>query len=142
METASIIFAEKVEPRNYKEAIKSEDTAKWKTAIDEEINSLLTIQTRTSVKRPINRNIVECKWVFKVKSRYTGVAERYKARLVAKGFTQSHGTDYNEMFSPILKYNSLRTILAITVHRDIEIFLLDVKTAFLKKKCSRNSLKD
>ena len=66
-----------------------------------------------------------------MKPGYAGVPERYKARLVAKCFTQCYGTDYNETFSPVLKYNSLRTILAIAVHRDLDISLLDVKTAFL-----------
>ena len=131
MEAASIIFTEKAEHRNYNEAMKSEDAVEWKAAIEEEVNSLLANQTWTLVKHPEGRNIIGCKWVFKVKPGYAGVPERYKARLVAKGFTQCYGTDYNETFSPVLKYNSLRTILAIAVHRDLDISLLDVKTAFL-----------
>ena len=114
------------------------------TYYKQEVNSLLANQTWTLVKLPSGRNIIGCKWVFKVKPGYAGVPERYKARLVAKGFTQCYGTDYNETFPPVLKYNSLRTILAIAVHRDLNISLLDVKTALeiSTKKYSWNNPMD
>jgi hypothetical protein len=72
--------------------------------------------------------------VFKIKPGYPGVSERYKARLVAKGFAQSYGIDYSETFAPVLKYDSLQTILAIIAFRNLEVTLLDVKTAFLYGK--------
>ena len=55
---------------------------------------------------------------------------KHKARLVAKGYTQEYGIDYKDTFAPVMKYKSLRTILALatpTSHVD----QLDVKTAFL-----------
>ena len=77
MEVSSIILTEKAEPRNYKEAMKSEDAVEWKAAIEEEVNSLLANQTWTLVKHPEGRNIIGCKWVFKVKPGYAGVPERW-----------------------------------------------------------------
>ena len=139
MEAASIIFTEKAEPRNYNEAMKSEDAVEWKAAIEEEVNSLFANQTWTLVKYLEGRNIIGCKWVFKVKPGYAGFPERYMARLVAKGFTQFYGTDYNEIFSPVLKYNSLRTILAIP-YTEIWISLFSTSKppssmAISRKKC-------
>jgi hypothetical protein len=55
----------------------------------------------------------------------------YKARLVAKGFRQVQGVDYNETFSPVVMLKSIRTILAIAVYFNYEIWQMDVKTAFL-----------
>lgn len=121
---------ENLEPKNYKEAMESQEASLWTMAIEDEYKSLISNQTWVLVKRPIERNVIGCKWVFKVKPGYSGVSERYKARLVAKGFSQNYGTDYSETFAPVLKHDSLRTILAITAYRDLEITLLDVKTAF------------
>ncbi|GKB01170.1 retrovirus-related pol polyprotein from transposon TNT 1-94, partial [Tanacetum coccineum] len=74
---------------------------------------------------------VGCKWVFKTKRDFKVNAERYKARLVAKGYTQKNSVDYNETFSPVSKKDSLRIILALVAHFDLELHQMDVKTVFL-----------
>ncbi|KAL0458871.1 UNVERIFIED_CONTAM: Retrovirus-related Pol polyprotein from transposon TNT 1-94 [Sesamum latifolium] len=56
---------------------------------------------------------------------------RYKARLVAKGFTQKEGIEFTEIFSPVVKYTTVRIILALTAHFNWELKQMDVKTAFL-----------
>nr|GEU38955.1 retrovirus-related Pol polyprotein from transposon TNT 1-94 [Tanacetum cinerariifolium] len=56
---------------------------------------------------------------------------RYKARLVARGFTRRVCIDYNEVFSSVVRYTSIRVILALTACKDFELEQLDVKTAFL-----------
>ena len=55
----------------------------------------------------------------------------YKARLLAKGFSQVQGIDYDETFSPVAIFKSIRILLAIAAFHDYEIWQMDVKTAFL-----------
>ena len=53
------------------------------------------------------------------------------ARLVAKGFTQREGIDFNEIFSPVVKHTSIRMLLSLVCKINLELELMDVKTAFL-----------
>jgi Reverse transcriptase (RNA-dependent DNA polymerase) len=55
----------------------------------------------------------------------------YKTRLVPKGFTQVEGIDYDETFSPVAKFQSIRILLAIFIFYDYKIWQIDIKTAFL-----------
>ena len=80
---------------------------------------------------PTRVKSIAIKWVFKTKRDLKGNIERYKARLVVKGFTQKDGIDYKETFSPVSKKDSLRIVLALMAHYDLEIHQMDVKTTFL-----------
>ncbi|KAL2235740.1 UNVERIFIED_CONTAM: Retrovirus-related Pol polyprotein from transposon TNT 1-94 [Sesamum indicum] len=114
-----------IEPSSVEEALKSE---KWLSAMKEEMKSLKDNKTWILVPKPKDATIVDCKWLFKIKQENP---IKYKARLVAKGFTQKEGIDYNEIFSPVVKYTTVRIILALTAHYDWELKQMDVKTAFL-----------
>ena len=65
------------------------------------------------VRRPPNTNVVNSKWVLRIKKNSAGEIEKYKARLVAKGFTQIYGIDYYETYTPVVKLTSFRLLLAI-----------------------------
>ena len=62
-----------------------------------------------------NKNVVRCKWVYKLKHNSDGTIARYKARLVAKGFHQQQGVDYDETFSPVIEPPTIRLILSLAV---------------------------
>lgn len=119
------------EPDNYDEALKSDDSIKWKDAMDDEFLSLQKNQTWKLVNLPEGRKLVNSRWVFKVKEKPNGEIERFKARLVVCGYTQEYGIDYEETFSPVVKFTSIRAILAMAAAEGLKTKQFDVKTAFL-----------
>ena len=115
-------------PYHYKDILRytTEEQEKWKKACKDEIASIEERNVWSLVDCPPDRKPVKCRWVFAKKS-----DGRYKARLVAKGFSQIYGEDYNETFSPVTHFETVRLLLAYACRNDWEIESLDVKTAFL-----------
>jgi len=122
----------KPEPKSYQEALLDPDWEKWNAAMKEEMVSMSKNHTWDLVTKPEKVKLIGCRWVFTRKAGIPGVeAPRFKARLVAKGFTQKEGVDYNEIFSPVVKHVSIRYLLSMVVHYNMELQQMDVKTAFL-----------
>jgi hypothetical protein len=119
------------EPQTYKEAMGGAESALWKLATDREIAAHLKNQTWTLTTLPNGRICIPSGWDFKVKTDKLGLPCRRKARFFAKGYRQVQGIDYQESFSPVVRYDSLRIIIAITAARNLELIQLDVTTAFL-----------
>ncbi|KAK1679188.1 hypothetical protein QYE76_040036 [Lolium multiflorum] len=103
----------------------------WREAMEQEYQALLRNETWTLVPSPPKVNIIDSKWVFKVKKHADGSIERYKARLVARGFRQRYGLDYEDTFSPVVKPTTIRLLLSIAVTRGWSLRQLDVQNAFL-----------
>ena len=99
--------------------------------MDEELKSLKENDVWDVIPKPAGRKIVANRWVNKAKGQAQGEVERYKARLVAKGFSQSLGQDYDEIFTPVVRYDSLRLLLALSACKGWRPRQLDVKAAFL-----------
>ncbi|KAL0462539.1 UNVERIFIED_CONTAM: Retrovirus-related Pol polyprotein from transposon TNT 1-94 [Sesamum latifolium] len=119
------------EPTTYKAAMASADSEKWLIAMKYEMESMYDNKVWNLVDLPKGTRPIECKWIYKIKTDMDGKTIVYKARLVAKGFTQIHGIDYDETFSPVAMLKSIRILLAIASYFDYEIWQMDVKTAFL-----------
>ena len=118
------------EPKTLSEALSSEHSGLWRDALNLEYKSLIDNDTWDLVPPP-NGVIVGSKWVFKVKRDVSGELDRFKARLVAQGYSQSQGTDYDEVFAPVARYSAIRSLLALANAKDWEIHQLDVKSAYL-----------
>ena len=99
--------------------------------MQEELTSIRANSTYELVPLPPGRHAIGSKWVFKTKRHADGSVDRLKARLVAKGYLQQPGIDFTETFAPVVRFSSLRAILAIAAAADYEIHQMDVKTAFL-----------
>ena len=116
------------EPSTLKQALTDPN---WTQAMDLEIAALHRNQTWDLVQQPSDANVIGCKWVYKLKHKSDGSIERYKARLVAKRYNQTHGLDYFETFSPVVKAATIRIILTIALSFKWELRQLDVHNAFL-----------
>ena len=119
------------EPKSIQEALSSPQKENWRRALDEEMTSLCKKETWEYVELPEGRETIGCKWVFKVKCKSDGEIDRFKARLVAKGYAQQYGIDYEETFSPVVRFSSIRSLLAFAVQKNMYVHQMDVVTAFL-----------
>ena len=130
-EQATAMGATVFEPSTFEEAMASDNAEQWRHAMDEEMASLRANQTWTLEEVPPGVDPIPVKWVYKLKMDANGTVQRFKARLVAKGYKQREGIDFDEVFAPVSKYATLRTLLAIAAAEDMELHQLDIKTAFL-----------
>ncbi len=115
------------EPTSFHEA--SQDPH-WCEAMQVELAALEANNTQSIQPLPLGKVPIGCKWVFKVKLRSDGSLERYKACLVAKGYNQQEGFDYFETFSPVAKFVTVKSLLAIAAVKGQSLYQLDVN-AFL-----------
>ena len=99
--------------------------------MDVEFDALIRNKTWHLVPPQKGKNVIDCKWVYKIKRRSDGKIDRYKACLVAKGFKQRYGIDYEDTFSPVVKAATIRLVLSLAMSKDWCLRQLDVQNAFL-----------
>jgi len=83
------------------------------------------------VDRPQQKQPIGVKWVYRTKLNADGSVNKYKARLVVKGYAQVFGVDFSETFAPVSRLDTIRMLLALSVHKGWKVYHLDVKFAFL-----------
>jgi len=120
-------------PITFKEAVTGPNSDQWKEAIKRELEAHQRNNTWVVEKKKDNKTLIDSKWVFKTLKNSSDEDPhcQFKARLCARGFLQQPGLDYHETFSPVVRYDSLRVMLALVVRRDLELAQFDVQTAFL-----------
>ena len=136
IESINKVTTEYSDPRCYKEAVNSQEAQYWTSAMDEEIDSFTANKTWTLVELPEGKTAVGCKWVFKTKTDEDGNRVRFKARLVAQGFAQKFGSDYDEVFAPVVRPTTLRLVLTIAGHQKMTVKHYDVQSAYLNGELS------
>jgi hypothetical protein len=116
------------EPTNVEQALE-EDC--WKRAMQEEMDSIHQNNTWELSDLPSDHKAIGLKWIFKVKRDPAGKIVKHKARLVAKGYAQIQGVDYEEVFAPVARLETVRLLLALAAQGEWQVHHMDVKSAFL-----------
>ena len=112
----------------FEEAAEKEE---WTNAMNEEIAAIQRNKTWELMNLPKGKKAIGVKWVFRTKFHADGSIQKHKARLVAKGYSQQEGVDYEETFSPVARFETVRTLLALDAQLSWYVYQFDVKSAFL-----------
>ena len=126
----TFLASEKV-PSTVEEALSSPESGNWKDAMNKEMSSLIKNNVWTLNELPEGKNPVKSKWIFRKKNNPNSKLTVFKARLVAAGYSQKYGTDYEETFSPVVRFETVRTLLSFAVEHNFHLKHVDVCTAFL-----------
>ena len=108
-EYSGICLATAEEPRTVGEAMSEEH---WREAMRSEMQAIEANRTCDVSVLPPKHKAIGLKWVFKVKKDPSGKVVKHKARLVAKGYAQRHGVDFDEVFAPVARLETVRVLLA------------------------------
>ena len=100
-------------------------------AMNEEIRAVEENKTWRLVELPPGHRPIGLRWVYKVKKDAAGNIVRHKARLVTKGYVQRAGIDFDEVFAPVARLESVRLLVATAAHAGWSLHHLDIKSAFL-----------
>nr|GFA41071.1 hypothetical protein [Tanacetum cinerariifolium] len=117
-----------VEPKTYKDALTQ---SCWIEAMQEELNEFERLEVWEIVPRPDKVMVITLKWIYKVKLDELGGILKNKAHLVAHGYRQEERIDFEESFALVARLESIRNFLAYVAHKNMVVYQMDVKTAFL-----------
>jgi hypothetical protein len=109
----------------------AEQDAVWQAAMQVEIDSVKRNQTWELADLPQGHRAITLKWVYKLKRNEAGEIIKHKARLVARGFVQQEGIDFDEVFAPVARMESVRPLLVLAAQEGWQVHHMDVKSAFL-----------
>nr|GEX54085.1 copia protein [Tanacetum cinerariifolium] len=121
-------FLTSVEPKTYKEALTQ---SCWIEAMQEELNEFERLKVQELVPRPDKVMVITLKWIYKVKLDELGGILNNKAHLVARGYHQDKGIDFEKSFALVARLESIWIFLAYAAHKNMVVYLMDVKTMFL-----------
>ncbi|GKA27377.1 retrovirus-related pol polyprotein from transposon TNT 1-94 [Tanacetum coccineum] len=122
------LIVSRTEPKNIKEVMV--DSA-WIESIQEELHQFDRLDVWELVDRPLCKNVINLKWLWKNKRDEENTVIRNKSRLVAKGYAQKEGIDFEESFAPVARLEAVRLFIAYAAHKSFTVYQMDVKIAFL-----------
>nr|GFB56070.1 retrovirus-related Pol polyprotein from transposon TNT 1-94 [Tanacetum cinerariifolium] len=128
-------FLTSVEPKTYKEALTQ---SCWIEAMQEELHEFERLEVWELVPRPDKVMVITLKWIYKVKLDELGGILKNKARLVARGYRQEERIDFEESFAPVARLEAIQIFLAYAAHKNMVVYQMDVKTAFLNRNLREN----
>ena len=126
------------DPVTVEEALSGPEGDHWLAAMEKEMDAMRINDVWKLVEPPVGSNIIKNKWIFKRKYDVFGNVSAYKARLVALGYSQKFGTDFDETFSPVVRFESVRTMLAYAAQNDFHVHSMDVSNAYLNSRLQEN----
>jgi hypothetical protein len=103
----------------------------WREAMNAEMESIQSNKTWELADLPAGHRAIGLKWVYKVKKDPEGNVIKHKARLVAKGYAQREGVDFEEVFAPVARIETVRLLIALATRSGWKVHHMDVKSAFL-----------
>ncbi|GJX44205.1 zinc finger, CCHC-type containing protein [Tanacetum coccineum] len=118
-------------PKTFDEAMKFQDIAFWKEAINDEMDSIMGSNTWVLADLPPSCKPLGCKLFFKRKLKVDGTIEKLKARLAIQGFKQKSGIHYFDTYALVAHISTIRLLIALALIHNLIIHQMDVKTAFL-----------
>nr|GEU39100.1 retrovirus-related Pol polyprotein from transposon TNT 1-94 [Tanacetum cinerariifolium] len=116
------------QPPRYKDALTQ---SCWVEAMQEEPNEFKWLEVWELIPRPNKFMVITLKWIYKGKLDELGGILKNKARLVARGYRQEEGINFEESFASVLRLEAIRIFLAYAAHKNMFVYQMDVKIAFL-----------
>src|SRR4030095_6417046 len=127
-------FQEDNDPQSFTDAMRRPDHKLWWEAFCTEIRAIIANDTWILTDLPPGFKALPLRWVCRIKRDANNNFEKYKARIVVKGYAQEAGLDFDKTFAPVVRIESVRTILAIAAANDLYILHVDCTNAFLNGK--------
>nr|GEW27387.1 hypothetical protein [Tanacetum cinerariifolium] len=115
-------------PKNIKEAMA--DSA-WIESMQEELHQFNRLDVWELVDRPLCKNVINMKWLWKNRRDEENTVIQNKSLLVAKGYAQKEGVDFEESFAPVARLEAVWLFIAYAAHKYFTIYQMDVKTSFI-----------
>ena len=124
---------DKTIPRSVEDARACEEAEEWEKAMKSELDNLKKMKTWELTDLPPGRTAIGSRMVFNKKQDAKRCVREFKARLVAQGFGQKPGVDFSHdgTFAPVMRFETLRTALALSAVNGWKLRQLDVKGAYL-----------
>ena len=111
--------------------------SKWKKTVENELADLVSFNIWKLVKRISEMSIVSCKWVFLMKYETDDHLKRFKARLVVRDFTQQFDVNYENIFAPVIQFDSLRILLALAARFQWVVHIMNAQNIYLNSKLDK-----